>query len=104
MSGRTRGRRGFDWVPEGPAVGGRGEADLGREVLAQAGSVPEPGMLGDLLDGELRGLQEASGEEQPLRDEPVVRRGAGAGPELSVEGAAAHRESAGELIDGQVLG
>src|SRR6516165_9673378 len=63
LSGRSGGRRGTDWVPEGSAVGGRGEADLGREVLAQPGRVPEPGLLGDLLDGELRGLQEASGEE-----------------------------------------
>jgi len=59
----VRGRRGFVWVPEGSAVGGRGETDLGREVFAQAGSVPEPGLLGDLVDGELRGLQEAPGEE-----------------------------------------
>jgi len=63
LNGWSAGRTGFDWVPEGSAVGGRGEADLGREVLAQAGGVTEPGLLGDLLDSELRGLQEAPGEE-----------------------------------------
>ena len=90
-------------MSKGLAVGGRAEADLGREVPAEQRGVPEAGMLCDLLDRELRRFQEAAGEQYSLRDELAVRRCAGAGPELAVEGPAAHRGGVGDLADGGVL-
>jgi hypothetical protein len=59
-------------------------------VCPQRGGGTEPGLLGDLVDGEVRRLEQVLGVAHPLLDQPGARRLAGLLAEAAGEGAQAH--------------
>ena len=76
--------------PERGPVGLRRRADPAGEVVAQRGRVAEAGAGGDRVDAEVGLLQQPPREQDALAGEPVVRGGAGLGPEPAGERARRH--------------
>src|SRR5690606_28194979 len=85
---------------ERAAVAARRQAAVARELLPQLRTARVADLGRDLLDGQVRGLQQLCGACQALRPQPGVRRGAGGGAEAAGERPAAHQAAGRQLVHG----
>ena len=76
-------------------------SDQALEVLAQVGGAAKPASAGHDVDRQVGRLEQPPGEQDPLAQQPLVRRGAGRGPEPPCEGPGAHGRPAGHVVDAQ---